>query len=98
MPPLHRAATHERILAMLFTHPLSHNIEWRDVIHLLQSIGTTAEGGHDTLHVTVNGKTVVLHGAHHKTLDQNQVMQLRHFLRAAGIAAPEVDASHSPSP
>ena len=85
MPSVHRAAAHQRTLAMLFEHPLSHNIEWKDVLHFLESIGTTAEGGHGSLHVAVNGKTAVLHGTKRKTLDDTQVMQLRHFLRNAGI-------------
>jgi hypothetical protein len=88
MPPVHRAAVHERTIEMLFAHPLSRNIEWRDVVHLLQSIGTTTEGGHDTLHATVNGQTVILHGTEHKALRAEQVMQLRHFLRAAGVEVP----------
>jgi hypothetical protein len=90
MPTVHRAAAHERTLEMLFAHPLSGNIEWRDVLHLLDSVGTTAEGGHDTVHVTVNGQATVLHGTRHKTLGEEQVMQLRHFLRAAGVEAPRV--------
>ncbi len=85
MTSAHRAGAHERTLGMLFEHPMSHNIEWRDVLQLLAAIGTTKEGGHDTLHATVNGKTVILHGTHHKTLGSEQVMQLRHFLRDAGV-------------
>jgi hypothetical protein len=94
MPPAHRAAAHERTLEMLFSHPLSGNIEWRDVLHLLQSVGATKEGGHDTLHATVNGKTVILHGTHHKTLGEEQVMQLRHFLRSVGVEAPRGEESN----
>ena len=89
MASVHRAGTHERTLGMLFEHPLSHNIEWRDVVQLLAAIGTTKEGGHDTLHATVNDKTVILHGTHHKTLGSEQVMQLRHFLRDAGVEPPQ---------
>ena len=90
MASVHRAGTHERTLGMLFEHPLSHNIEWRDVVQMLAAIGTTKEGGHDTLHATVNGKTVILHGTHHKTLGSEQVMQLRHFLRDAGVEPPHL--------
>jgi hypothetical protein len=85
MTSAHRAGAHERILGMLFEHPMSHNIEWRDVLQLLDAIGSTKEGGHDTVHATVNGKTVILHGTHHKALGSEQVMQLRHFLRDAGV-------------
>lgn len=81
-------ASHERTLGMLFEHPTSHNIEWRDVIHMLDSIGATADGGHDGLRATVNGKTVVFHHAYQKALTDDQVHQMRHFLRDAGIQPP----------
>jgi hypothetical protein len=68
---------------------MSHNIEWKDVLHLLQTIGTVRDGGHDTTHATVNGHTVMLHHTHEKTLTGDQVMQLRHFLRASGIQPPD---------
>jgi hypothetical protein len=85
----HRAAAHQRTLGMIFEHPTSHNIEWRDVIHMLDSIGTTADGGHDGLRVTVNQKTVVFHHTQDKTLTNEQVQQMRHFLRDAGIQVPQ---------
>ena len=84
----HRAGTHQRTLELLFEHPMSHNIEWRDVVGFLDSIGTTTQGGHDSLHATINGKTVALHGTAHKTLSNEHVMKLRHFLRDAGVDVP----------
>lgn len=81
-------SSHERTLGMLFEHPTSHNIEWRDVIRMLDAIGVTADGGHDGLRATVNGKTVVFHHTYHKTLDEDQVQQMRHFLRDAGVQPP----------
>jgi len=88
MTSVHRAASHERILGMLFEHPMSHNIEWNDVVHLLQAIGTAVAGHHDTLHVTINNETVVLHRPKHKALAEDQIMQIRHFLRRAGVEPP----------
>jgi hypothetical protein len=84
----HRAASHERVLGMLFQHPMTHNIEWRQVVALLDSLGTTVNGGHDSLHATVNNETVVLHRPKHKEVPEEQVMQLRHFLIRAGIEPP----------
>ncbi len=84
--------THQRTLAMLFEHPLNHNIEWPDVLHLLESLGTVSEGGKGSLHVTVNGQTTVLHPPKHKDLkDSEQLMEIRHFLRRAGIQPPHPD-------
>jgi hypothetical protein len=88
MPSAHRAASHERTLGMLFEHPMPHNIEWRNVVHLLEALGTTVDGTHDSVHVTVNNETVVLHRPKHKDLTEEQVMQVRHFLLRAGIEPP----------
>jgi hypothetical protein len=78
-------ASHERTLGMVFDHPTSHNIEWKDVIHMLNQLGTTEDAGHDGLRVTVNGKTVVFHHAYQKTLDDEQIRQMRHFLHDVGL-------------
>jgi hypothetical protein len=37
------------------------------------------------LRVTVNGKTVVFHHANQKTLDDEQIRQMRHFLHDVGL-------------
>jgi len=78
-------SSHTRTLGMVFDHPTSHNIEWKDVIHMLDQIGTTSDAGHDGLRVTVNGKTVVFHHTYDKTLTDDQVRQMRHFLAEAGM-------------
>jgi hypothetical protein len=88
MASVHRAASHQRTLGMLFEHPMNHNIEWREVVHLLESLGTAVEGADDAFHVTVNNQTVVLHRPKHKDLTAEQIMQLRHFLLRAGIEPP----------
>jgi hypothetical protein len=78
-------SSHQRTLGMVFDHPTSHNIEWKDVIHMLDQIGTTVDAGHDGLRATVNGKTVVFHHAYDKTLNDDQIRQMRHFLADAGM-------------
>lgn len=43
---------HLRTLSQLFAHPTSHNIHWRDVIHLFNTLGgTTEQTKHDHLKV-----------------------------------------------
>jgi hypothetical protein len=88
MASVHRAASHQRTLGMLFEHPMNHNIEWPDVLTLLESLGTVVEGNHDAVHVTVNNQKVVLHQPKHKDLEQEQITLLRHFLARAGIEPP----------
>ena len=38
-PDAHHRATVEKI----FNHPVSHNIQWRDVLSLLRSVATVTE-------------------------------------------------------
>ena len=88
MASAHRAASHERTLGLLFEHPMSFNIEWPDVVALFEALGTASEGTHDSLHVTVNNQTVVLHRPNNKSLGADEITQIRHFLLRAGIEAP----------
>jgi hypothetical protein len=88
MASTHRAASHDRTLAMLFEHPMAGNIEWRQVVALFEAIGTAVEGAHDALHVTVNGQTDVLHRPRHKDIEEEEIAQIRHFLRRAGVEPP----------
>ena len=88
MDSVHRAGAHQRTLGILFEHPMNHNIEWREVVHLLQSLGTAVDGVHNSLHVTVNNSTVVLYRPKHKDLAEEEIMQIRHFLLGAGVEPP----------
>jgi hypothetical protein len=82
---IHRAGSHQRTLDMLFEHPMSHNIEWRDIVTLLESLGTAVEGAHGALHATINKQSVVLHRPKHKDVPQEEIINIRHFLRRAGV-------------
>ena len=88
MEPAHRAASHQRTLGMLFEHPMSHSVEWRDVVTLLESLGSATEGANGAVHVTVNKETVVLHRPKHKDVPQEEIHKIRQFLRRAGVEPP----------
>ena len=53
----HHLSTAETILS----HPVSHNIEWRDVLSLLEAIGEVNEEHNGKFKVTVGGETEMLH-------------------------------------
>ena len=94
-----RAAIHgaqRRTLEAIFRHPAAHNLEWMDVVELVDKIGTmdrTASGEYD-LHV--GGKHHLMHKPHTKDLTGSEVVDLRHFLQDAGWSpeAPSEAASH----
>jgi len=73
--------SHQRIFDRIFQHPISHNLEWRDVHALLGEIATVTKEHNGSLKVTRNGQTLVLHPTSKKDVtEMDEVMALRHFL------------------
>jgi hypothetical protein len=81
----HHRATVQRILS----HPTSHNIEWHDVVSLLEQVGSVVEE-HDGLYkVTIGSETETFSAPRSGDLDDQQVVDLRRMLKGAGLAAEE---------
>jgi hypothetical protein len=77
----HHRATVERI----FGHPVSHNIQWHDVLSLLESVAAVT-GEHDGRYtVTLGSETQTFDAPRHHDIDEQQVIDLRRMLRGAGI-------------
>jgi hypothetical protein len=82
--------SHENTLAQLFSHPTSHNIHWRDIVHMFEGLGATCEETKkDHLKVKLNGHEmsfpVPKHAGH--TLDNDhEIADIRRFLKACGCA------------
>jgi len=72
---------HQRTFDRIFQHPISHNLEWRDVHALFGEIGIVTKEHNGSLKVTRNGQTLVLHPTSKKDVtEMDEVMGLRHFL------------------
>jgi hypothetical protein len=81
---------HRDTLAQIFEHPLSHNIEWRAVVSLLEAVGEV-EIRHDGKYVlTLGTETETLERPRDKDLDPQQVVDLRRMLSNAGYG-PETE-------
>ena len=77
---------HRDTLNKIFAHPVSHNVEWQDVIGLLGAVGDIEERGGNKFSVTLGGETEVLHRhGSAKDLDADEVMSLRKLLASHGI-------------
>jgi hypothetical protein len=82
--PEHLSNHHRDTLAQIFTHPLSHNIEWRAVLSLLPVV-TTVEERHDGhVLVTVGDESETFDPNREKDIDAEQLTKLRRLLRQAG--------------
>lgn len=80
----HHRATVEKI----FNHPVGHNIQWHDVLSLLQSLGTVTEGSDGRYAVTLGSETETFSVPRHHDIDEQQVVDLRRMLRGVGITPP----------
>jgi hypothetical protein len=82
--------SHSRTYDRIFQHPISHNLEWRDVHALLGKLGEVAEERNGNLKITRNGRLLVLHAPRNKDIaEMNDIMTLRHFLERSETAQPE---------
>jgi hypothetical protein len=83
--PLDLSNHHRNTLRELFQHPVSHNIEWRAVISLLEAVGSVAEHHDGKLEVTVGSQNVFFNHPAGKDLDVQDVTDVRRMLTAAGL-------------
>jgi hypothetical protein len=79
----HHRATVERI----FSHPVSHNIQWHDVLSLLEGVADVTKEKDGRYRVTLGAETETFDVARHHDLDEQQVVDVRRMLRGAGFTA-----------
>ena len=82
---MHLSSHHRDTLRRIFSHPTSGNIEWRDVVSLLDYAGTTAEERNGKLRVTLGPETEVFEPPRGKDIDEQMIVDLRRLLRQAGV-------------
>jgi hypothetical protein len=88
-----------RTLEAIFHHPSAHNLEWSDVVGLIEKIGHTEERANNEFVFEVAGKRHVMRKPHTKDLTSAEVIEVRNFLIQAGLSpeVPSQPAAH-PSP
>lgn len=76
---------HKKVLEAIFAHPTSGNIDFKEVVHVLESLGAevTNKSG-NRIGVTLNGHTVALTHAHHDVAKE-EIMQIKKFLISCGV-------------
>jgi len=84
-------------MEQIFQHPASHNLEWHDVITLVEHVGTVEESGNGHVTFKVEGVSKLFHRSQEKDVsDIQQVLDLRHFFESPGIDShPNIDAQES---
>lgn len=82
--PQHLSNHHRDTLRKIFEHPASHNIEWKDVVSLLEATGTVSQRGAGKLEVRLGGDAEFIEQPPGKDIDTQTVLDLRKMLRSAG--------------
>lgn len=80
---------HVRVLREIFAHPFPHNLEWREVVSVVNELGSALER-HDGKYEFQVGRTkAVFTKPHDKDMEPDAVVELRRFfLHAWAAAAP----------
>ena len=78
---------HRDTLEKIEGHPASGNVEWRQVLSLLEAIGESTEEHNGKFKVNAGHETAVLHPPRDKDVDEQTIVDLRRMLTAAGVAS-----------
>ncbi|MFK5984678.1 MAG: hypothetical protein QM479_04550, partial [Pseudomonadota bacterium] len=78
---------HQKTLAKIFQHPMSHDLKWQDVVKLLEALEVEIELKHSgASSLKLNGIEASLpRHTHTKVSNQHELMGIRHFLQKAGV-------------
>ncbi len=78
---------HRHTVEQIFGHPIGHNIQWRDVVCLLDRFGETHESHRGGMALTIDGVTTSFGRVRGRDLSEDQVMRVRHLLQSLGVSA-----------
>ena len=78
-------AEHEDTLEKILNHPASGNVEWRQVLSLLEAVGTVTDHHNGRVEVTLGDETEVFDPPKDKDVDKQMIVDLRRMLMNAGF-------------
>ena len=76
---------HRHTVSQIFGHPIGHNIQWRDVISLLERFGDVHESHRGGWALTMESATLSFGKVRGRDLTEDQVIRVRHLLQDLGI-------------
>jgi len=75
---------HRDTVEKIFGHPASANVEWRQVLSLIEAVGTAAPQPNGKIKVTIGPETEVM-TPRGKDVDKQTIVDLRRMLQGAGF-------------
>lgn len=89
--PAHLTGHHRDTLLRIFQHETNHNVEWHDVVSLLEAIGSIEDRHDDMFVFRLGQESEVLRRPSDKDIDGQQLVDLRRILATAGYDAVAAD-------
>ena len=82
----HLSSHHRDTLLQIFQHPTSHNVEWHDVLSLLEATGTVEREHDGKYYVRLGDDVEVITKPKHKDIEVQGIIDLRRIFIAAGYS------------
>ena len=87
----HVSSHHRHTIVKIFHHPAGGNIEWRQVLAMLEDLGTVTHEHNGKFTVTLGPETEVFEEPRDKDIDEQVTVDLRRMLRQAGYAPEDAE-------
>jgi hypothetical protein len=82
---------HRDTLLQIFEQKTNYNVEWHDVVSLLEAVGSIEQQHDDMFVFRIGQETEVLRRPSGKDIDGQQLVDLRRILKAAGYDTVAAD-------
>ena len=82
---------HRDTLLQIFQAKTNYNVEWHDVVSLLEAVGSIEQQHDDMFLFRIGEKTEVLRRPSDKDIDGQQLVDLRRILTSAGYDTVAAD-------
>ncbi len=89
--PEHLSGHHRDTLVQIFQDDTNHNVEWHDVVSLLEAVGSIEQQHDDMFVFRIGQETEVLRHPSDKDIDGQQLVDLRRILTSAGYDTVAAD-------
>jgi hypothetical protein len=85
---MHLNNHHRDTLRKIVGHPMSHNVDWRAVLSLLEAVGSVEENHEGRFLITLGPETEMFERPKGKDASTQQIVDLRRMLGNAGYESP----------
>lgn len=83
----HLNQQHARVLREIFEHPVARNLEWPDVLSLMEHLGNVQQRHDGKYQIQIGTAQTIVERPQHKDVELTELLRLRTFLKEAGLEA-----------